>query len=491
MQIELGRKDVYFLLFCLGLGILAELSFFHGQIGISYPLFILVFYTVLFLRIRLDFQHRRIGLLLMLAIWIMAGTFAIYDYSFLHALNVLVIPALVFIHVVLITSPNELQWASLQFYKRLKRKLAEGLQYSAAFSKKITSRFTGNLSEQTARMLTRVLLGIILGLPMLFIVTLLLISADEAFGDLMMHLPRFLSTLNFLEGFFRTLLVVFLTLLFFGILQVISRRSAQSSPSSESDQDSFIKLRFDSVTALTILVMLNGVYVLFAAIQFQYLFSDRLLDGLTFAEYARRGFFELLFVTMINWSVLFTFLRTVKASGNSMRLTLKIMYSLLVAVSGVMLVSAFIRLLMYEAAYGFTVDRVLAHAFMIFLIVIFAYTLIHVWLERLRLLHFYMIAALLFYTVLNVVNIEQIVVERNLERYEATGKIDLGYLNSLSYSGVNGLIELYEEGMADAELIQILKDRKQQVMAERQRGWQSFNFAEEKVRERLKSLDVQ
>src|SRR5690625_5470657 len=87
---------------------------------------------------------------------------------------------------------------------------------------------------------------------------------------------------------------------------------------------------------------------------------------------------------------------------------LKCLYTVLIVMSGIILFSAYIRLTMYEEAYGFTLSRVLAHVFMIYLIVIFVYTLIRVWLEKLPLLHFYIIVGIIFYTGLNAINLEQI-----------------------------------------------------------------------------------
>ena len=115
---------------------------------------------------------------------------------------------------------------------------------------------------------------------------------------------------------------------------------------------------------------------------------------------------------------------------------------------------------MYEDAYGFTFIRVMAHSFMIFLVVIFMYTLIKIWIEKLSLFHFYFISALLYYTVMNVIDVEQMVVAENIDRYEQTGKIDIHYLNSLSYTGVLGLIDLYEENSQLPGLKNILLERK-------------------------------
>lgn len=148
------------------------------------------------------------------------------------------------------------------------------------------------------------------------------------------------------------------------------------------------------------------------------------------------------------------------------------------------------RLSMYENAYGFTMDRIFAHTFMIFLIVIFAYTFIRVWLERISISHFYLIIGLIFYTTLNAINLEEIIVENNLERYQETGKIDIHYLDSLSYSGIDGLITLYEMEADYPELRSLLQDRKQMIDNLDVDTWQSFNFKKQQVVERLKELEM-
>ncbi|MFD1851692.1 DUF4153 domain-containing protein [Oceanobacillus bengalensis] len=487
MDLKMEKRNWSFFIACLGLAILAELSFFHGRVGISYPIFISAFYIVVFLKYKFAFQHRRIGVLLMLVIWILAGNYVIYDSGFFYVLNALVIPFLVYFHIVLITSPNQLSWASREFVVVLKAKGSEGVKYSISFCKWVFKKIFRNMNEQTEYALKRILIGLVIGGPLLLIIIGLLMSADAVFEEFVLHFPRFITQFNFWDGLIRTALVVVITLLFFGIFQVLSTASKLEKRLSTSIDK---KKRWDSLTVLTILVMLNAVYVLFAVIQFQYFFHDGLQEGYTYATYARRGFFELLFVTLLNWSILLSCLRLVESPSKVMKVTMKIMYSILIVVSGIMLASAYQRLSMYEAAYGYTLDRLLAHAVMIFLIVIFAYTLIHVWVESIALLHFYLIAGLIFYTALNVVNIERIIVDGNLERFKETEKIDLYYLNSLSYTGVDGLIELYEIDPNYPELEYMLVNRKYEVLNRSDETWQSFNFTKERVIEDLEELDL-
>lgn len=482
------QKTFLFLVICLVLGILAELSFFHGVIGISYPIFIAAFYAVLYYRLGFKVSHRRIGLLLMVMIWVLSASFLFYDNEFFYALNLIVIPVLVFVHIVLITTPNHVDWISLIFFKRIFFKISQTFSYVKRWLKIIFKRtLFRQVSKETSQTIKRIVKGLLIGGPLLFVVTVLLISADEKFADMMLEIPAFILKLNFLEYFFRVVAALLLSLLFFGAFQTLRKRYVLplGRPTVQTE-----KVTWDSVIAGTILVLLNTIYVLFVVIQFTYFFGDALHADYTYAEYARRGFFELVLVTVINWTLLLICLKLVKAGKKAYGYFLKAMYTLLIVVSGVMLASAFIRLSAYEAAYGFTLDRILAHVFMLFLMIIFAYTLVRVWLEGISIAHFYIIVGLLFYTGLNTVNLEEIIVEKNLERYEETGKIDIYYLDLLSYSGIDGLITLYEKDPNYPDLLVVLEQRKEMIEQLRLNTWQSFNFKKRQVVERLQELEL-
>lgn len=486
MGMNVQKKDGIFLFLCIGLGILAELSFLHGRIGLSYLVFISGFYLVVFLRFRLEFNHRRIGLLLMVVIWILSGSYLIYDHALFYNLNLFMIPILVFAHTVLITRPNTFKWNTPHFVLMLFEKLREAHKYVVSFNNSVFRKFFKNMGQQTGQIVKRIMIGLGIGIPLLCVITVLLMSADTIFENAVMRLPRFMLELNFIEGTFRFIFIICVGLLFFGVFQVLQKKT--STPLQHNEQKNN---NWDSITAITILFMLNSIYLIFVVIQFRYFFNHELLAGVTYATYARRGFFELVLVTLINWTILISLLKKVIPLKQHHRLTLNILYSILIVVSGVILASAYQRLSLYEAAYGFTMARILAHTFMIFLMVIFAYTLIRVWIERISLTHFYLIIGLIFYTALNVVNVEQMIVDNNLKRYEQTGKIDLEYLNTLSYTGLNGLIRLYESHEHVPELQKMLLNRQQWEAEQPKDNWQSFNFAKQEAVKKLKKLDLQ
>jgi hypothetical protein len=367
-------------------------------------------------------------------------------------------------------------------------KLQDGQKYSLEFCNRVYKSIFKNIDDKISQILKRILIGIVISIPLLMLTTGLLMSADSFFESYVLRLPNFLLKVNFLEVIFRMGFVIFITAVFFGVFQVLLKRpKPRDSIIPQEKEETF----WDSITAITILIMLNAVYLLFVVIQFKYFFGGNLTDGFTYAEYARRGFFELVLILLINWTILTIFLKKVKDHRQGIKMTTNILYSLLIVVSGIMLASAYQRLSMYEAAYGFTIDRLLAHAFMIFLMVILGYTFIRVWIERLSLTHFYLIIGLTFYTGLNVINIGKIVVDKNIERYEQIGKIDIYYLNTLSYAGIDGLIQLYELDEDYPELERLLSESKHWVKQDSRDSWQSFNFAKQQVTNKLNALDIE
>src|SRR5699024_9594174 len=133
------RENDYFLLFsCFILGIIAEIAFFQGDIGISYLVFVSAFYFVFFLRFRLSaFHHRRVGLLFMLVIWLLSATFLFYGRNIFYTWNLVIILILIFIHIIIITRPNTFIWQTVHFLKTMGRILYESLFYVKALVKKL------------------------------------------------------------------------------------------------------------------------------------------------------------------------------------------------------------------------------------------------------------------------------------------------------------------------------------------------------------------
>jgi hypothetical protein len=484
MVTTIGKSDWIFLFLCLLLGILGEEAFFRSEIGISYFVFVSVFYSVFYWRYRrFQFSHQRLGYLILCCIWLLSASYFVNNNVLFYGLNIMVIPGLVIFHIVLITSPKNFQWDKPAFITYIFSRLIQSLKYNASFAALIGKGLKRGTNEDKLLVWKKVILGIAISLPILFVVLNLLISADAQFERLIGGIPQWFHVIN-VESVLRLFIILFCTVVFFGFMQLLYNRHLNGVKQQTNGQ----QVKLDGIITITVLVIINAVYLLFTLVQFRYFFSGTLQADFTYAEYARKGFFELLFVTLINLSITVLVLTFTNRGTNVMRRAIQIMLTILVFVSSVMLTSAFLRLSMYEDAYGFTFTRVLVHSFMIFLVVIFTYTLVKIWVEKLSLFHFYFITSLIYYTAITIIDLDKIVVKENMNRYETSGKIDVHYLNNLSYTGVLGLIDLYEKDKNIPELKTILVERKQQAIAENL-PWQSYNLKREQAFAELKKLD--
>lgn len=486
MELKIGKIDWVFFLFCLIAGILAEEAFFRGEIGISYFVFIAVFYTIFFWRFRsFSFSHLRVGYLVLISIWLLAAGYYLTDSILFYALNIIVIPSLVIFHIALITSPKKMEWNKLFFILYTTLRIGHGVRYASNFIKHIAKKLNRSSNPKHNDVWKKVLIGVAIAIPFLFVVLNLLMSADTQFEKLLSNIPNLFNFQT--EYIFRIIIILIYTFGFFGFMQVLLQKKVHIV----QKEGTFKLPQMDGVVTLTVLLLLDLVYILFVVVQFKYFFSGTLNDGFTYAEYARRGFFELLFVTLINLTITTGMITFTKHVQGKLKTTILFALSLLVLSSGVLLISAFMRMSMYEDAYGFTFTRVLVNSFMVFLMVIFAYTLVKIWLDRLSLFHFYFIASLIYYAGMNIINLDQIVVERNIARYETTGKIDIHYLNNFSSTGILGLIELYDKDPDVPGLKALLKQRKAEREYLQADIWQSHNLVRDKAYKKLGELEFE
>jgi hypothetical protein len=159
--------------------------------------------------------------------------------------------------------------------------------------------------------------------------------------------------------------------------------------------------------------------------------------GLTYAEYARSGFFQLVAALVVALCALLA-LRAM--ADRDRRFTLLSLVA--VALLLVVVVQAIQRLALYERAFGLTMPRVLATAICVWIGV--ALVLLGLWVGGVAPgRHWYWtaagVAALAILLVLNVVNIEAYVLRRNVAHAQAIGKFDVDELDELGDDAVPAL----------------------------------------------------
>ncbi|MEU3013130.1 DUF4153 domain-containing protein [Nocardia asteroides] len=185
------------------------------------------------------------------------------------------------------------------------------------------------------------------------------------------------------------------------------------------------------VGALTVL------FAAFVGAQFVALFGGddyvQRTAGLTYAEYARSGFWQLSAVSVLTLAVILAVLRWAAQDSAADRRWLRILLSAVSVLALVIVGSALARMWTYQQAYGFTVLRLLVEVCELWVGLV--YVLVLVAIARLRWSWVPRAAvgtALATLVALALLNPEHLVAERNVDRWEHGKRLDTGYLSRLS-----------------------------------------------------------
>ncbi|MFD5179073.1 DUF4153 domain-containing protein [Nocardia sp. NPDC058379] len=203
----------------------------------------------------------------------------------------------------------------------------------------------------------------------------------------------------------------------------------------------------------------GALTVLFAAFlgaQFVALFGGddyvQRTAGLTYAEYARSGFWQLSAVSILTLAVILAVLHWASQETAADRRWLRILLSAVSVLALVIVGSALARMWTYQQAYGFTVLRLLVEVCELWVGLV--YVLVLVAIARLRWRWVPRAAvgtALATLIALAVLDPEQFVAERNIARWEDGKRLDSEYLSTLSPDILPALTQLPAGLRADIE----------------------------------------
>lgn len=218
-----------------------------------------------------------------------------------------------------------------------------------------------------------VLLGLGLAIPVLLIVLPLLSRADAGFELLVGDLVRYMEE-HLLSVFLRFLFSVPVSLYLYGLIfGGVNGRNTDGVKVERLRETRKAARRVPDMAVATVLVILCLVYLLFIGMQGNYLFAafaGSLPEEFTYAEYARRGFFELCQIGA--WNLILLGLGHLFA-GNSSKdnKSLRILTTILSVQTLLLLLTAVSKLAMYIDVYGLTVNRVLPMTFLCWLVLVF------------------------------------------------------------------------------------------------------------------------
>jgi hypothetical protein len=201
-------------------------------------------------------------------------------------------------------------------------------------------------------------------------------------------------------------------------------------------------------------VALGSLVLLFAAfvaVQLRYFFGgDALVQvtaGLSYADYARRGFFELVAVSALVLPVLLSANVLLRRENRAAEQVYRSLSFTLLGLLGIIMYSAVARMRLYQGMYGYSIDRLYATVFMAWLAVVFAWFAVTVLRGReKRFLAGVVASAWGFLAALNVGNPAAFVARANIARAAQGKELDVRYLANLGADAAPALTR-YLTGM--------------------------------------------
>ena len=340
--------------------------------------------------------------------------------------------------------------------------------------------------------------GLLIAIPVILIFSSLFAAADPIFENYWDNFVELFRLEKLPEYFFRGFYILLIGYLLTGIyLHAFTNKKDESLI---SEKKPWLPSFLGFPEAAIVLGSVDVLFSLFVGIQFRYFFggqSNIRIDGFTYATYARRGFSELVLVSVFALLLFLSLSAVSRRDNKSQRRVFSGMGIALVLLVVVILVSAFQRLWLYEQAYGFTRLRTYSHVFMVWLGILLTGVVI---LELFRRQRAFALATYLvaigFVISLNLINVDGWIVDQNVrhallvnfheEEDNKERNLDASYLYSLSSDATPAMVLAQQNQalpeVARNELAAVLACQSVSLAEIREdKGWQSYHFADERA----------
>ncbi|AEY68123.1 DUF4173 domain-containing protein [Clostridium sp. BNL1100] len=299
-----------------------------------------------------------------------------------------------------------------------------------------------NKKSATTKNVLYALIGIIVAIPVAAILMGLFVQADAVFAASVRSFKNFIGL-----DFDRITIELFL-----GLPSGVFLGAALLGLKYEKHKEKTVKNLgscIEPVITGTFLTIINMFLIAFVGFQFMYLFGglDNIkTSGISYAEYARRGFFELCTASAIIFAIALFVIIMTKKKNEKLSIWISLGTVVLCAGDGILLISAVKRMFMYISAYGLSIKRVLTLWLMAVIGLCLLWMIIKCFKIRLDVTKWIGITVIVGVCILSLANIEKIIAEYNVDSYlkNPDEPSVIFYLNQLSYTAAPQLEKLWD-----------------------------------------------
>lgn len=278
--------------------------------------------------------------------------------------------------------------------------------------------------------------GLAIATPLLLIFGGLFVAADAVFENIIART----FNIDGLSVFTHVLLTGMFTWITAGFLRWTFIKS--DTTFDVGTRPAFLSLGI--VETATVLSLTNFLFAAFVAVQFRYFFGGKanVPNGRNFeyAEYARQGFFELVWVSVLVLPLLLGLHWLLCKDNPKYEQIFRLLASLKLALLAVIMVSAMQRMRLYQRELGLTELRVYTMAFMGWLGILFVWFATTVLRgKRQRFAFGAIMTGLAMIAGLHFVNPDDLIVRVNMQRAQEGKAFDAAYTSSLSADSIPAL----------------------------------------------------
>lgn len=285
--------------------------------------------------------------------------------------------------------------------------------------------------------------GTVISIPLICILLLLLGSADVVFYNLVCDIFRFTIDISFdrVMIFIQDSLSIAFRVLLLFVLSYGALCYCNDKENIKRVDDMAVRSanKFDVYIAMTVSVLVCVLYLVFSGIQIVGLFMGRLKlpADYTYAEYARTGFFQLVFVCLINIVLVLCMLAYFETNR-----ALKAVLCIICGCTYIIGASSLFRLLMYIAMYHLTFTRVLALWGLGVIAVVMGGVICAIFCPKFKLFRYVLVTVAVCWIAFSAAHPDYWIAKYNIARSKTFENVDTYYIkNSLSLDAVPALVE--------------------------------------------------
>lgn len=455
----------------IGVAIGQSILFYGKEIGISMIIFEIILNGILlYIMNKRNKIINKNGLILLIPIILLSSTYFIFASKVFHILNIFIIMVLNILMFAITT--NKKCYFSKHLYRafRLSADTLETVNEVIDFCKKSLESHVKDNNQIKKVDIKKLTISILIVLAVVGVVIILLASADSIFAEMFSGIVNIITNLNVPNTVNIIIRLAIIVAVYFLILSFILK--LQNQKHKELKQLKSIGDKYEFTLKL-LLISLNLVYLVFCYIQISSLFA-KMNVNIDYATYARTGFFQLMFVSFINFAII---LISNKFNSNKEKI-IKVLNIFLVIFTIIIVLSSIFRMYMYEMEYGLTYLRTFVYIILLTELAIFVPTTIYILNEKFDFIKTAFIIILSIYCLINFANIEKIIISKNINRRNTNVPTDYDYILKIATEDSYELIEEKLKGSQDSsekvELTQILLHI---ANNKKEMKWQEFNVS--------------